>query len=163
MDFVDAYKNILDKIENRITEFVPGMEPRNLYDPFSYIMQGGGKRLRPALCMISAGAAGCEPEKSLDCGVALEILHNFTLVHDDIMDQSPIRRGRETIHKKWDEPTAILTGDIMVGYAFRLLPIAKKHPRSAEIFKIFTDELIEVCEGAGIRYGIQQPEGCHYR
>jgi geranylgeranyl diphosphate synthase type II len=110
-------------------------------------MSAGGKRIRPVLAMICAGAVGGNPETALNAGIASEILHNFTLVHDDIMDESPMRRNRETIHKKWNEPIAILTGDLMVGYAFRLLPTKSESNYSDEIIRTFSDGLIEVCEG----------------
>ena len=122
-------------------------EPKKLYEPFEYIMTGGGKRLRPVLTVFSAGAVGNNPEDAIDPGIAIEILHNFTLAHDDIMDESPTRRGKETIHKKWDKPTAILVGDMMVGFAYNLLPRARQHKRADEIHTAFTNGLIEVCEG----------------
>jgi geranylgeranyl pyrophosphate synthase len=110
-------------------------------------MAAGGKRIRPVLTMIAAGAAGGNPDEAVDCGTAIEILHNFTLVHDDIMDKSPMRRGKPTVHVKWNEPLAIITGDVMVGWAYRLLPPAGRHERSKEIMEAFTRGLIEVCEG----------------
>ncbi|MFA5511506.1 MAG: polyprenyl synthetase family protein [Candidatus Kapaibacterium sp.] len=147
MDYKEIYSYYLSLIEKRIAEYVPQLEPERLYEPFRYIMKEGGKRLRPILTVISAGIVGGNPEKAIDCGVAIEILHNFTLVHDDIMDNSPLRRGRQTIHEKWDSATAILTGDVMIGYAYRLLPNSAEHQRADAIRAIFTNELIEVCEG----------------
>lgn len=146
MNFDKVYKEYLDKIENRLEEYMSFSEPHSLYDPFKYIMQVGGKRIRPVLCMISAGAVGGNSDDAIDCGCAIEILHNFTLVHDDIMDESPLRRGRETVHKKWSEAAAILSGDVMVGHAYRLLP-KSDHERSDQIISQFTSGLIEVCEG----------------
>jgi geranylgeranyl diphosphate synthase type II len=110
-------------------------------------MSGGGKRIRPVLVMIACGAVGGEPEKAVKPATAIEILHNFTLVHDDIMDESPMRRNKPTVHTKWDEATAILTGDVMIGHAFNLLPKPVDHPRSGEVFDAFTKGLIDVCEG----------------
>ncbi len=147
MEFKEKYQALLSKIESRITEIVPKKLPHNLYAPFSYIMQSGGKRFRPVIALISCGVVGANPDDAIDAGVALEILHNFTLVHDDIMDNSPIRRNRPTVHKKWSEAIAILAGDVMVGYAYSLLPSPSINPNSEEIHKIFTNELIEVCEG----------------
>lgn len=147
MNQKEKYADYLTLIENRIKNVVPNIEPGQLYEPFNYIMKEGGKRLRPVMTLIAAGAVGGNPVEAVNAAVALEILHNFTLVHDDIMDNSPLRRGRQTIHEKWDEPTAILTGDVMIGYAYKLLPDSKEHERSDEIRAVFNNELIEVCEG----------------
>ncbi len=147
MDYKQKYSEYLSLIEDRISTAVPFIEPSQLYHPFRYIMKEGGKRLRPVLTMICTGAVGGNPLQALDCAAALEVLHNFTLVHDDIMDNSPLRRGQQTIHEKWDSSTAILTGDVMIGYAYKLLPNSRQHPRADEISALFTNELIEVCEG----------------
>ena len=147
MNYKQKYTEYLSLIEERINVVVPDIEPAELYKPFRYIMKEGGKRLRPVLALITAGIVGGDPLRALDSAVALEILHNFTLVHDDIMDNSPLRRGRQTVHEKWDSATAILTGDVMVGYAYKLLPNSKVHKRADEIRALFTTELIEVCEG----------------
>jgi geranylgeranyl diphosphate synthase type II len=147
MDNSYEFDSFLDIIEKRIAEFIPKIEPKNLYDPFAYIMQCGGKRIRPILAMITTGVVGGNPLDAVDAGAALEILHNFTLVHDDIMDNSPKRRGRDTVHVKWNSDVAILTGDVMIGYAYSLLPNSKQHVKSDLILKAFTNELIEVCEG----------------
>lgn len=147
MNYKEKYTEYLTIIEDGIQNSIPNIEPSLLYEPFQYIMKEGGKRLRPVLAMIAAGAVGGNPLDAVDCAVAIEILHNFTLVHDDIMDNSPLRRGNQTIHEKWNPATAILTGDVMIGYAYKLLPNSKTHKRSDEIREIFTNELIEVCEG----------------
>lgn len=144
MSFDIKFAEFQNKVEERISEVTKIDTPKDLYEPYNYFMAEGGKRIRPILSMIACGAVGCDPYKALDCGVAIEIMHNFTLVHDDIMDKSDMRRGRPTVHKKWDEAIAILTGDAMIGFAYRLLPNTK---RFYEIIKTFTDGLIEVCEG----------------
>ena len=107
--------------------------------PMKHPVTGGGKRIRPVLTMICTGVAGGNPYDAVNAGVAIEILHNFTLVHDDIMDESPLRRGRKTVHVKWNEPVGILVGDVMVGYSYNLLPNCEQHPRSKEIIKTFYD------------------------
>jgi len=147
LDYENLYTSFLTKVSSRIEEYIRPDEPVGLYIPFKYIMTAGGKRIRAILPMIACGAVGGNPNEALDCGVALEILHNFTLVHDDIMDESPMRRNKPTIHAKWDEPTAILTGDVMIGHALNLLPDTKKNKNSCEIIKTFSQGLIEVCEG----------------
>lgn len=134
-------------VENKLNTIVADKEPKVLYQPFHYLITGGGKRIRPVLTMIAAGAINGKPEAALDCGVAIEIMHNFTLAHDDIMDRSPIRRGRDTVHVKWDDATAILTGDVMVGWGYRLLPNNQESSNSDKIYASYTKALIDVCEG----------------
>ncbi|MDA3843187.1 MAG: polyprenyl synthetase family protein [Candidatus Kapabacteria bacterium] len=147
IDYEKQYIELLGKAEKYIFDFIPVSEPKEIYEPFKYIVSGGGKRIRPVLAMISAGAVGGQPEDALKSAASIEILHNFTLVHDDIMDESPVRRSRDTVHIKWDEPTAILSGDLMVGYAYKVLPSTQEHERSAYILNALTNALIEVCEG----------------
>jgi geranylgeranyl diphosphate synthase type II len=144
MNFETKFDEFRKIIENRIKEVTQIFEPHDLYEPYNYFMAEGGKRIRPALTMMACGAAGGQPENALDCGIALEIMHNFTLVHDDIMDKSDFRRNRPTVHKKWNESIAILTGDAMIGFAYKLIP---NHKRYFEIIQTFTNGLIEVCEG----------------
>lgn len=146
-NFKEIYDDFLSQIENRLFNLLNEKKPKSIYEPFNYILKGGGKRIRPVLTLICSALNGGDPSEALNSACAMEILHNFTLVHDDIMDRSSLRRGRETIHIKWDEPTAILTGDIMVGYAFQLLPDYFNHERSDNIKKEFIKALIEVCEG----------------
>lgn len=150
MEFDKIYDSFRDNIEQRLSNYVQIIDPEGLYEPFKYLISGGGKRIRPVLAMICSGAVGGDPKSAIDSGAAIEILHNFTLVHDDIMDESPLRRGRATVHVKWNEPIAILVGDVMVGYAYKLLPDGKSHERSDEINKTFTNSLIEVCEGQAL-------------
>lgn len=147
MDYKEKYNEYLAKVEKKIAETVHLDEPKTLYEPFKYIMTGGGKRIRPVLTMMSAQAFGVDDDAALDSAVAIEILHNFTLVHDDIMDQSPIRRGKKTVHTKWDAPVAILLGDVMVGWGYSLLPKSSENPRADRIRDAYTNGLIEVCEG----------------
>lgn len=149
MDFNTKYQEFVRLIETELEKAVPEKKPVSLYEPFRYILKGGGKRIRPVLSMIACGAAGGEPEKMAKIGAAVEILHNFTLVHDDIMDDSPIRRGRQTIHTKWNSAVGILTGDLMVSYSCRMLPNHTEHRRCNEIHDLFTRGYIEVCEGQG--------------
>lgn len=121
-------------------------EPKSLYKPVDYILQLGGKRLRPILVLISAEAFGGNANEALDAALAIEVFHNFTLLHDDIMDKAPIRRGKATVHEKWDVNTGILSGDVMMIDSFRFLE--SYHPA---VFKklniLFSKTAIEVCEG----------------
>jgi geranylgeranyl diphosphate synthase type II len=143
----DTFKSLLIDIEDFLEANTPLGEPGLLYDPVRYVLSGKGKRIRPLLALLSCGAVGGNPSKAIPAGAAIEIMHNFTLVHDDIMDESPLRRGRETVHLKWSESIAILSGDVMVGVAYRLLEHYGNHPNGMNIYKTLTHGLIEVCEG----------------
>lgn len=146
-----------ERIDSCLSESHRGSEPAVLYDPIDYILSAGGKRLRPIITMLACESIGGSGLAAAGCGASLEILHNFTLVHDDIMDRSPLRRGRETVHVKWDEASAILSGDVMMGIAYRLLiNEVKDSPRGFEILSCFTQGLIDVCEGQAKDLEFQQ-------
>lgn len=140
---LDAYKT---SFISYMKAQLPQKEPRNLYEPIEYILELGGKRLRPVLVLISADIFGGGREKAMNAALAIEIFHNFSLVHDDIMDDAPLRRGQQTVHEKWDINTGILSGDAMLINAYQLF---ENYP--AEHFKplakLFTKTAIEVCEG----------------
>ncbi len=123
--------------------------PRSLYAPIRYVLASGGKRIRPALVLLSCESVGGEIARALPAAAAIEILHNFTLVHDDIMDHANLRRGRPTIHVKWDMGVAILAGDLMVAHAYRML-LRSKTPRLRQVTEVFTTAFREVCEGQGL-------------
>ncbi len=120
--------------------------PNNLYEPMNYIMGLGGKRIRPTLVLIGAHMTGVEIEKALPLAHAIEVFHNFTLLHDDIMDNADLRRGKETVHVKWDNPTAILAGDNMLILALEYLH-SYQGPNKEVIIEIFLKTAREVCEG----------------
>lgn len=148
MTFQQKFALYKEKIDDTINNLrLPINGPSTLYEPFQYLLDGGGKRLRPLLTLASTSVGDGKYEEALSSGIAIEILHNFTLVHDDIMDKAPIRRGRETIHSKWNEAVGVLTGDVMMGYAYKLLGVYSNHPNFANILDAFTTGLIEVCEG----------------
>jgi len=139
-------EQIRQKIEEAIARLPLNRTPHLLYQPISYAMSQGGKRLRPTLLMMAAEMYGVDVEKALWPAIGLEVFHNFTLVHDDIMDQSPIRRGVETVYKKWNSNIAILSGDTMFALAYELL-IRCESPYLNEILHLFNQTAIEVCEG----------------
>ena len=121
-------------------------EPKNLYEPINYILKLGGKRLRPVLTLMTAELFNCNYEKALDAALSVEVFHNFSLVHDDIMDEAPLRRGKETVHKKWDVNTGILSGDAMLIMAYQLFE--KYEPNTFQaLAKLFSKTALEVCEG----------------
>lgn len=122
------------------------LEPRNLYQPIDYIIGLGGKRLRPVLTLMAADLFGTDVNKALAAATAVEMFHNFSLVHDDIMDDAPLRRGHETVHEKWNLNTGILSGDAMLILAYRYFE--NYEPETfRDLAKLFSKTAIEVCEG----------------
>ena len=143
MSRYDRHKALL---EEHLARLVKESVPRSLYEPLKYVLAGGGKRIRPVLLMLSCEAVGGTARSALRAGAAIEILHNFTLVHDDIMDNASSRRGRKTVHTKWDTNVAILVGDELLALAYRAV-LQTKSPNIQRIAKTFTDGVVEVCEG----------------
>lgn len=119
MEFKTEYFS--DIIESAIKRIDYPAEPRGLYEPIRYTLEGGGKRLRPVLLLAAAAAYGLTPEKAVTQALGIEMFHNFTLLHDDVMDKADVRRGRPTVHRRWNEATAILSGDAMVTMATQFM------------------------------------------
>ncbi|MCX7908897.1 MAG: polyprenyl synthetase family protein [Ignavibacteria bacterium] len=149
-DYDSTFKHYLDLVENKLIQVIKDREPKNLYFPIEYILLDGGKRIRPLLCMLGCQSTGGDPYEAVDAAVAIEIMHNFTLVHDDIMDNSSVRRGKTTIHLKWDLPTAILSGDAMVGLALEVLSNYSNYANFGKIIEQFVYGYLEVCEGQAL-------------
>ncbi len=121
-------------------------EPKNLYEPIDYILQLGGKRIRPVLTLMAADIFANEYQKALPAALAVEVFHNFTLVHDDIMDDAPLRRGKATVHEKWDINTGILSGDAMLILAYQYFE--NYEPKIFQkLAKLFSKTALEVCDG----------------
>ncbi|WP_053970523.1 polyprenyl synthetase family protein [Mangrovimonas sp. ST2L15] len=131
---------------NYLETFKVQKEPANLYNPINYILSLGGKRLRPVLTLMTSDIFSGDHQKALDAALSIEVFHNFSLIHDDIMDDAPLRRGNETVHEKWDINTGILSGDAMLILAYQLF-----ENYESEIFKdlakLFSKTALEVCEG----------------
>ena len=129
-----------------LKKFPINREPSNLYDPVSYILTLKGKRLRPILTLMATDIFSNSYKPGLDAALAVEVFHNFSLVHDDIMDSAELRRGNKTVHKKWNVSTGILSGDVMLIQAYQLF-----ENYEGEVFvdlaKLFSKTAIEVCEG----------------
>ena len=124
----------------------PEKEPKNLYEPIRYILELGGKRMRPVLTLMSAEIFDTDYRKALPAALAVEVFHNFSLIHDDIMDAAPLRRGNETVHEKWDINTGILSGDAMLILAYQYFE--KYEPKVfRDLAKLFSRTALEVCEG----------------
>lgn len=131
---------------DRLEETLKPREPENLYAPVNYIMGLGGKRIRPSLALMSCHLFGSEPSEAFGAAMAVEMFHNFTLIHDDIMDRADLRRGKMTVHKKWDLNAGILSGDVLMILSYQQLE--EYEPRLYRaLMKLFNKTAIEVCEG----------------
>ncbi len=147
--FQTRMEHYRELINERLSAVVIKPHPVSFYEPVRYVLEAGGKRIRPILVILACQASGGTVESCLDAAVAVEILHNFTLVHDDIMDKDDLRRNRVTVHKKWDEATAILAGDGLVALAYHYL-LKTEHDDIKTIANIFTNGIIDVCEGQAL-------------
>lgn len=143
--YTELYKLISTEIEN--TSY--GQSPAELYEPISYMMALGGKRLRPVLVLMACQLFDSNVSKAINAAHAIEVFHNFTLVHDDIMDNAPLRRGQQTVYTKWNMPIAILSGDLMMIKATQLLCETETNELKA-LLDMFNKTAIEVCEGQQI-------------
>jgi len=143
MHSIEQLQNLVNKAiaDTKYTE-----QPAELYEPISYLMQLGGKRMRPVLVLISTELFGGNILKALDAAIGIELFHNFTLMHDDIMDKAPLRRGKPTVHAKWNESAAILSGDVMFVEAYKLM-IKVDDAILREVLAIFSDTASGVCQG----------------
>jgi geranylgeranyl pyrophosphate synthase len=147
-----VYKN---RVVERIKQLTPETFPENLYEPVRYSLQAGGKLLRPVLMLLAGEAVGGTIEDALDAAAALEMVHNFSLVHDDIMDNDELRRGRETVHKKWNANIAILAGDAVLIKAYDALRQVKPLFLPYVLEK-FNRGILEVCEGQTLDLDFEQ-------
>lgn len=139
-------KYYLDQVAKIFDEENFLAEPRELYEPIDYTLRLGGKRLRPTLLLVANALFDGKEEDVRNAALGIETFHNFTLLHDDLMDRSPLRRGQPTVYCKWDENTAILSGDTMFALAWRYF-LRQPSPRLQEILQCFNETAIEVCEG----------------
>lgn len=141
-----AFSQLLDKVNAHIESLDYAREPMNLYEPVKYILSLGGKRIRPAMMLMAYNMYRDDVEKILDPALALEIYHNFTLLHDDLMDNADVRRGKPTVHKRWDANTAILSGDVMLTLAdVYMSRVDDAYFR--EVMATFHTTSIEIAEG----------------
>lgn len=129
-----------------LNSFAKKREPESLYNPINYILKLGGKRLRPVLTLMAAEVFNNNYKEALNAALSIEVFHNFSLIHDDIMDDAPLRRGKETVHEKWDLNTGILSGDAMLIMAYQLFE--NYNPTTFQaLAKLFSKTALEVCEG----------------
>ena len=145
---MEQYTNseVLALFERHIAQMPTPEEPQRLYAPIKYGLEVGGKRIRPTLLMLAYNLYADDIERALMPAMAVEIFHNFTLLHDDIMDNADVRRGRPSVHAKWGENVAILSGDAMLILAYNYLQRTESE-RLSQIFARFNKMAAEVCEG----------------
>lgn len=144
-------------IEKAVKETNYPAEPKELYEPISYLMSLGGKRLRPALVLMATDLFNGDIDAAISPALAVELFHNFTLMHDDIMDKAPLRRGKQTVHAKWNEAVAILSGDVMFVKAYQLMIKVKPNILS-QVLEIFNTTATGVCEGQQIDMNFENLE-----
>lgn len=143
MHLIKAYQKAINKGLRSVSY---PQHPERLYDPIRYFIDIGGKRIRPVLTLLAAEMYGCSIEKSLNTALAIELFHNFTLMHDDFMDNASLRRGKATIHEKWSPSIAILSGDTMLISAYQLLA-QNDSIALPQLLETFNTVAIEVCQG----------------
>ncbi|WP_304237149.1 polyprenyl synthetase family protein [Jiulongibacter sediminis] len=141
-----ALEKYLEVLQTELDTYQYGEKPKELYEPIEYLMSLGGKRLRPALTLMAYHLFEDDWQKALKPAMAVEVFHNFTLMHDDIMDEAPLRRGQPTVHEKWNRDVAILSGDVMLVAAYELLSESPGNDFKT-ILKRFNRTAAEVCEG----------------
>ncbi len=142
MDLIKYHSDFIQYLESQDFK----REPKNLYAPVNYILQLGGKRIRPILTLIATDIFSGDHKAALPAALAVETFHNFTLVHDDIMDDAPLRRGKQTVHEKWDINTGILSGDAMLILAYQYFENYKPTVFQ-QLAKLFSKTALEVCDG----------------
>lgn len=140
------YREIINLVQSEIEQTKYSGYPNELYDPMNYILQLGGKRLRPVTTLLAAQLFSDDLKSAIPAAKALEVFHNFTLVHDDIMDKAPLRRGKETVHEKWNENIAILSGDTLLIEVYNHF-LEGEYSNLPDILKVFNKTAVEVCEG----------------
>jgi geranylgeranyl diphosphate synthase type II len=147
--FIEKLTSYKEAVSCYLASFTQSEKPHSLYEPIRYTLNGNGKKLRPSLLLLTTEALGGDVEGAIPAAGAIEILHNFTLVHDDIMDNDETRRGRPTVHHKWDANVALLAGDGLVALAYQSLARTPT-PHIIEIHKLFTDSILMLCEGQAL-------------
>lgn len=145
----DHVASLRTRLNEELPSLVADREPAALYDPIGYVLEGEGKRVRPTVLLLVAEAFECPLDRALPVALAVEVFHNFTLVHDDIMDEAAERRGRPTVHEKWDLGTAILAGDMMMGLSYDLLGQAPGADEGA-LYDVFHPMVEQLCTGQAL-------------
>lgn len=141
-----SISKLSELIHDEIQSYDIIRDPENLYDPISYILELGGKRLRPLLTLLATQLFTNDIKKAIKPALGVEVFHNFSLMHDDIMDKAPLRRGKPTVHHKWNENIAILSGDVMLVKAYELMSEVEDN-QLRSVLKLFSNCATGVCEG----------------
>ncbi|GAA4307620.1 polyprenyl synthetase family protein [Compostibacter hankyongensis] len=150
-----TFQELLEQFERHFGGCTFPDHPATLYGPAQYILDLGGKRIRPVLCLMGMELFGELDEDAFEVAVAVELFHNFTLLHDDIMDKAPLRRGKPTVHTRYNEPAALLAGDTMLIYAYEHINSIRS-PQLQRILSVFNKTAIEVCEGQQLDMDYEQ-------
>ena len=140
------YQEIVSIVQNEVKNTSYQGYPVELYEPMNYMIQLGGKRLRPVTTLLAAQLFSANVHRALPAAKAIEVFHNFTLIHDDIMDKAPLRRGKETVHEKWNSNIAILSGDTLLIEVYNHF-LEGEYENLSQILKVFNQTAIQVCEG----------------
>ncbi|VXB27970.1 Polyprenyl synthetase [Flavobacterium sp. 9AF] len=143
MHTISQYQEVISK---HFANLKTSKDPKNLYEPIDYILSLGGKRMRPVLTLMAAEIFNASYEKAIPAATAVEVFHNFSLIHDDIMDDAPLRRGNQTVHEKWNINTGILSGDAMLILAYQFFE-SYEPVIFQQLAKLFSKTALEVCEG----------------
>jgi len=151
----EKYRRYHKRINEALSGCFSADNPATLYAPARYILEGKGKRIRPFLTLLAAESVSGSAEEALNAALAVEILHNFTLMHDDIMDEADLRHGRPTVHKQWNTNAAILSGDMMIAYAYELA-LQSKTERHRELIHILNHANITICEGQALDMELEE-------
>jgi len=154
MDLMDEISSYGSLVEKELARYIrKDLEPKELYEPLYDLFSRGGKRIRPVICLLACEAVGGDPKEALKTGVAIEMVHNFTLVHDDIVDKSELRRGKRCLHHIYGLGNAINSGDGLFSMAYEVMADnfdILSHERFCKVFKIFAKSVTEVCEGQAL-------------
>lgn len=158
---MESYSHILNYLNQSVQVFssdTAQLKPKELYEPMTYILSLGGKRIRPLMCLIACDLFDQPIEKAHQAALAVELFHNFSLIHDDILDNAPLRRGQDTVHEKWNTNVAILSGDGMLVKAFECIQFAEPD-KVRELLTLFTKTSLEVCEGQQMDMNFETLDG----
>ncbi|MBT3422110.1 MAG: polyprenyl synthetase family protein [Bacteroidetes bacterium] len=143
---MQSFNELLELVSNKIEKLKYQKEPRELYEPIEYILALGGKRIRPVICLMSCEMFGGKIDKALYAAIGMEMFHNFTLVHDDIMDDADVRRGKPTVHVNWNDNRALLSGDAMIILANQLMMRVDDH-LLRDVMALYNKTGLQVCDG----------------
>ncbi len=146
---MEAYQHLFELFRQHLQEYIHAADlrrPKELYEPEAYILRIGGKRIRPLLALVGCELMGANPDKALPASLSIELFHNFSLIHDDILDQAPLRRGNQTVHERFGQNVAILSGDVMLVKALAILE-NYPDPQYRQLSALLQKTAIEVCEG----------------